>query len=572
MPGKKRDARAMGSGCFPRLDPAQLAEAEARIRSEMASGLPRRTRSAPPPLGRPLAGAAPPTVTETALAVAEPPRTRRHDTPTVRGYARGSASTAVALASDPSVVDHCVGLLEGRMYAPTSRSSRAARAARWEEVATAMGHDPYDLTPELITKALAVLWAAKYRSAMMIADQARDTFLANGGLWTGALSVAYKRARRGVTRGLGPVRHTAAFPMARIPELAEGSAPRCDAGPCGPRRVDLISCWWLLREIEAGGATIGDVSGIGVTFGGGKVTLTLPASKTDAAALGVSRTHTCACGKRSCFPAVLAHDMCPACALIEQREAVVAMKLSERPDDPAHPLFPDASGRFTTKAGMIGSIKGAALALDLPLVSNAGAELWGGHAWRRGGAQWLAVAGVEVWRIQALARHSSTAILGYLEGAHVQAMTGLAAEAAVGRDLSAVRTELAGLRAQVSAERVTLDSLSGGPRPGVNHSLVQLAVEDVLPPPEPAMPAEENEGRWTYVSSTRKGGRVHTVSPTGGNVALCGWAYGFTGFFAVTADPFGPDPSRGAPRCRRCVDRECGAEAAGASSAASDSD
>ena len=129
---------------------------------------------------------------------------------------------------------------------------------------------------------------------MMIADQAKDTFLANGGEWSGALSVAYRRARRGVTRGLGPARHTAAFPMARIPQLVDSSDPMCDGGPRWPRRVDLISCWWLLREIEAGGATVGDVT-IGQN---GKVTFTLPASKTDAAALGVSRAHTCACGRR----------------------------------------------------------------------------------------------------------------------------------------------------------------------------------------------------------------------------------------------------------------------------------
>ena len=35
----------------------------------------------------------------------------------------------------------------------------------------------------------------------------------------------------------------------------------------------------------------------------------------------------------------------------------------------------------------------------------------GGHAWRRGGVQYFGEAGVVVWRIQALARHSSGAIL-----------------------------------------------------------------------------------------------------------------------------------------------------------------
>ena len=37
---------------------------------------------------------------------------------------------------------------------------------------------------------------------------------------------------------------------------------------------------------------------------------------------------------------------------------------------------------------------------------------------RRGGVQFLARQGVDVWRIQALARHSSAAILGYLDNVH----------------------------------------------------------------------------------------------------------------------------------------------------------
>eukprot|EP00969_Alexandrium_andersonii_P372193 15481177-Alexandrium_andersonii.AAC.1 len=47
------------------------------------------------------------------------------------------------------------------------------------------------------------------------------------------------------------------------------------------------------------------------------------------------------------------------------------------------------------------------------------AEWRGGHALRRGGAQFFGVGGVGIWRIQALARHSSWAILGRLEESHL---------------------------------------------------------------------------------------------------------------------------------------------------------
>eukprot|EP00974_Lingulodinium_polyedra_P045077 4323512-Lingulodinium_polyedra.AAC.1 len=63
---------------------------------------------------------------------------------------------------------------------------------------------------------------------------------------------------------------------------------------------------------------------------------------------------------------------------------------------------------------MVATIRSGALALGLPLSGHNGAPAWGGHALWRGGVQYLGKSGVGVWRIQALARHSSSAILGYL--------------------------------------------------------------------------------------------------------------------------------------------------------------
>ena len=479
---------------------------------------------------------------------------RRADTPLVRQYARGNADKARAIAMDPSATARCVDAFTEQFYATTSKQSRGARALRWEEIAGADGSDPYELTPELIIRTVAILWASDYRSAAAIADQARATFLARDGVWTGALEEAFRNAKRGVDRGLGPARHTAAFPLARAKELPDSRDPRVKGGPVWPRRVDVTSCSWMLREIEAGGVTVGDVT-IGER---GLVTIVLPASKTDCAALGVSRSHRCACGTRSGEPALLDHALCPACAVIEQRDDVVSW-LGPGPNTP---LFPDSSGGFTSKAAMIGSIEAAAELLGLPLRGHTGAALWGGHAWRRGGAQYFAAAGVEVWRIQALARHSTSAILGYIEGMHVKAMSNLAAEAAIGRSLAAVRTELEQLQASVSREKLSLDCLD---EPSASSAaLVPLALEDVLPDsPDPAAcsegsgPAAAPDGaKWSYVTSTRKGGKVHTISLAGGRKSLCGWSYAYTTFFAVSPSPLGPDPATCAPRCPVCVRRE----------------
>eukprot|EP00969_Alexandrium_andersonii_P170951 7558153-Alexandrium_andersonii.AAC.1 len=57
---------------------------------------------------------------------------------------------------------------------------------------------------------------------------------------------------------------------------------------------------------------------------------------------------------------------------------------------------------------VVQTIRQAAIHVGLPTQGRFAEPLWGGHALRRGGAQYRGAAGVEVWRIQALARHSTS--------------------------------------------------------------------------------------------------------------------------------------------------------------------
>jgi len=441
-----------------------------------------------------------------------------------------------------------------KAFAKSSLGPREARAARWEEIAGTMSPDPYALTPALITRTMAVLDAAEFRTTAGITEQAIATFKKRNGEWSGELRAAFIDARQAAPRGIGPVRHTAPFPFERVLELRNQVQARLEGGPLCPRRVDIIACSWLLREIEAANATVGDIR----VENGHTVVFLLPASKTDPSAIGVSRSHKCACGKRAGHGGIIAPELCPACAAIEHCEFVKG-KFGDRDD---LPLFPDASGRFVSKAGMTGSIVEAARELGLPTVGHGGAELFGGHAWRRGGAQYLARAGVEIWRIQALARHSSSAILGYIENAHIPALAGIAAEAAIGRSLAMVRHELEILKAQVASEKLSLDMIADPP--GGEGQLVQLALEDVLPEADGDDAALEQQGAelpgssngephpWVYVTSTRPGGKVHTVNPSGGKVAFCGWKFRFTTMFKIGSCPMGPDPDDAKLKCRGC--------------------
>ena len=113
---------------------------------------------------------------------------------------------------------------------------------------------------------------------------------------------------------------------------------------------------------------------------------------------------------------------------------------------------------------MTRTIRHAALQLNLPADEPIGLPRWGGHALRRGGAQYFGVAGVEVWRIQALARHSGAAILTYLAAPHIPSIASMALEAALHRDLSTHRGEVSSMRVRLLAAH-TAPNGYGAPHP-----------------------------------------------------------------------------------------------------------
>ena len=124
----------------------------------------------------------------------------------------------------------------------------------------------------------------------------------------------------------------------------------------------------------------------------GSTAWSLPASKTDISALGTARSHGCACGQQAQAAATLPLELCPSCQLQEQRR-FVADWLGERQDAP---LWPDQHGAFCSKKMMVDTIVAAARLVGLRVKTPAGAEAWGGHSLRRGGAQYLAQQGIDV--------------------------------------------------------------------------------------------------------------------------------------------------------------------------------
>ena len=79
-----------------------------------------------------------------------------------------------------------------------------------------------------------------------------------------------------------------------------------------------------------------------------EIAVNLPASKTDIAALGATRSHQCACGNRSSNEGLVRQELCPACALFSIHRWALDHGASE--DDP---LFPTSDGEYPSKQAVV---------------------------------------------------------------------------------------------------------------------------------------------------------------------------------------------------------------------------
>ena len=157
----------------------------------------------------------------------------------------------------------------------------------------------------------------------------------------------------------------------------------------------------------------------------------------------------------------------------------------------------------------------------------------------RGGAQYLARSGVEIWRIQALARHSSNAILGSIADSHICTLSTIASEAATGRALESLRGELRALQGEVDRVR--------------HVSWTQTAVAALASSATPAAPITPGAPRQArlYVQASHANGRVHILHQRLPGITACGWVWSRTGaaipLTAITGE---------LPRCIRCFTRD----------------
>ena len=159
---------------------------------------------------------------------------------------------------------------------------------------------------------------------------------------------------------------------------------------------------------------------------------------------------------------------------------------------------------------------------------------------RIGGVQHLAACGIDVWRIQALARHSSNAILAYLDGVHTRNLGNIAAEAALGRSLATMRAELKALQEHASRAATKAD---------LSRAIASSASPRACTKPEEVLlehaPAPEGTGDAEFV--TAPGGKVHIIRHTSPSLTWCNWHWPRHG----RAKTFAKEPA--GDMCKRCT-------------------
>ena len=260
---------------------------------------------------------------------------------------------------------------------------------------------------------------AGYRSAMQYLDLAKQEHIGRGHSWTEQLRLAYRVCARSCRRGLRPAKQAAALPLGELAKVPEEPC-QVTSGPCPPVKSTLVASCWILREIEASRARVRHIS---LDFTSRTASWLLPSSKTDVAALGATRKHSCSCS-------VLPPEICPFHCL--------AAVIRDKPPD--SPVFCDERGLPPSKAGWADTFQKIAAHLQIPLCHQNGARAFTGP--RATGAQFLASRGIELWRIQIFGRWGSDVILRYIRDAPLASLAELALESVHSEDTRRIRRGL----------------------------------------------------------------------------------------------------------------------------------
>ena len=428
-------------------------------------------------------------------------------------------------------------------------STRKAQEMKWRTVVRAL--EPWSLDPcppsrEAIVALGAALKKGGYASAESYLTLLKTVAERKGFPYTPDLLRLHRDVVRSCTRGAGCPLKPLPLPLLKLGELdLDSEDVWLRDGPLGPGRCMVAGAWFMMREVELA-CTRACLVRLDPSATPPSVTWSLPASKNDSEAHGVSRTLGCNCDGSP-------GASCPYHA-VEKQLTVLAAKFKDkfvdgRPDRDL-PLFPTARGEVVTKDQMAKTVVEAARRLQVPLASPDGSARVTGHSLRVSGAQGLAKAGIDTWAIQLLGRWGSAAVLGYIQDAHLELSASWATRVAVAANVHAKRTADKDINEKLGeANPLQIDVASVG-------KVVVSGLTEALKDEAAARQVEALEMREACAvkSSTGVYHRVPShgrLGPMTGWTAACGWRYAMSSSYARAFDAL-PDNVHYKFLCARC--------------------
>ena len=338
---------------------------------------------------------------------APPPR---QDLPERHSHQRASMRAAMDAAL-PNSRKRALDDLDGGIIANSTKGPLESRVRTWQDLCRAWQVQPWPIGIENIRAVAASLKAARYKSALQYFEAAiwhqthrrPEPFDAN-------LRRLIKSYVRSIRRGMPGTRLKQAFDftaLAKLTRLDQASIPLDVSSTAHLVDMIIVGTWFMLREIEQAAAKGRDLVTTQTT-----VTLTIPIHKTSQGGQVELTRRNLSC---ACTAAV--HPLCPVHAAdrhLRRLRLTGAGYLDG-------PLFPSSSAAVRSRAEAIQALTQTLQAAGLP-TEFADADgtlrpLYGGHALRVTGAQFLAGNGVPVPVVQLLGRWSSKAVERYTQGA-----------------------------------------------------------------------------------------------------------------------------------------------------------
>ena len=394
---------------------------------------------------------------------------------------RPSLKRALEIANSPELVHRARLGYQQLSYAAGTIDTKNSLFRAWCEILGQHDLAPVPLTIEKCQLFCSIMRAAGFRSTYSYLMEARQRHIKAGFCITPQLDLCLKECRRVCTRAIGPPRRSEEVRLEHWQLLLEAdgrfmTAERATA-PHGGLLVWALGTHYLLREIEMA-SLVFHREIVRLDNVGRKASLCLTVSKSDPSGRGAMRTLQC-CGKaEGAF-----HGL--GCPFEVVEELVCRQEFRTGVDRCAArafeiPLIGQEGNpmAFVEKAEMIAAAQRDAgrLVEKVQEAEEVDPSRITGHFMRRSGAKLLARSGVPLELIKHAARHSSSAIEGYVEQALEEcpnAATLLADHRQMQRALIGFRKEVEELKGEIDRQKDTLDNMASVPQGGNVEALEQ---------------------------------------------------------------------------------------------------